>query len=122
MIARQLKPLAKSLLPIKVFCRIQARRSTQAQKVYLERNGFLALNRKYLDRWGLTVRGGPFTGMIYSEAAVKDRFVIPQMLGATELQLHSAIESIVGAGYQKIINIGCAEGYYAVGLATRTSA
>ncbi len=122
MIARQVKFLAESLLPRKVFCGIQARRSNRTQRLYLEKNGFLSINRRYLERWGRTVRNGPFAGLIYAEAAVRDRFVVPQLLGATELQLHTTIESIVGGGYQRIVNIGWAEGYYAVGLARRAAA
>ena len=41
------------------------------------------------------------------------------MLGYYETELHSFIEAAVAKGYSRVINVGCASGYYAVGLARR---
>jgi ribosomal protein L11 methylase PrmA len=41
------------------------------------------------------------------------------MIGAYEASLHPVIEEIVAQEYALVIDIGCAEGYYAVGLARR---
>ncbi|MGZ4315502.1 MAG: methyltransferase domain-containing protein [Gaiellaceae bacterium] len=40
-------------------------------------------------------------------------------LGAYECELHQTIEQIISRGYGTILNVGCGEGYYAVGLARR---
>src|SRR5258708_13623098 len=40
-------------------------------------------------------------------------------LGAYEIELADIIEEIIHRGYSQILNIGCAEGYYSVGLALR---
>lgn len=47
---------------------------------------------------------------------------LPKLLGAYERELHPALERALGRPYRRIINIGCGEGYYAVGLALRLPA
>jgi SAM-dependent methyltransferase len=42
---------------------------------------------------------------------------VPKLLGCYEQELHSLIDS--WSGYDRVINIGCGEGWYAVGLARR---
>jgi len=44
------------------------------------------------------------------------------LLGTYELELHSVIEEAIAKRFERIIDIGCADGYYAVGLAMRTNA
>jgi ribosomal protein L11 methylase PrmA len=43
--------------------------------------------------------------------------ITPKWAGAYELELEDIIDDIAHRGYGRIVNIGCAEGYYAVGLA-----
>jgi ribosomal protein L11 methylase PrmA len=43
-------------------------------------------------------------------------------VGTYELELSDIIEKIVRHGYTRVLNIGCAEGYYAIGLALRDPA
>jgi predicted O-methyltransferase YrrM len=38
-------------------------------------------------------------------------------IGSYERELHPEVERIIAGGYRAIINVGCAEGYYAVGFA-----
>jgi hypothetical protein len=42
---------------------------------------------------------------------------VPKLLGCYEAELHPHILAAAGRGYDTVINIGAAEGYYAVGLA-----
>jgi hypothetical protein len=65
---------------------------------------------------GLVVRAGPFAGMKLPNGAAEGCFV-PKLLGCYEAELHPVIEHIRGRGPANVVNIGCAEGYYAVGLA-----
>lgn len=67
---------------------------------------------------GDTVRAGPFRGMRISSVAAEG-CSLPKLLGCYERELHLAIELIVARGYGHVLNVGCAEGYYAVGLARR---
>lgn len=66
----------------------------------------------------LVVQAGPFKGMRYIDAAHCSTLA-PKLLGAYELELHATVESVVARGYRNIVDIGAAEGYYAVGLAIR---
>jgi hypothetical protein len=69
------------------------------------------------------VLAGPFAGLRYPASFVpRLLFHGPYQVGSFELELHPAIERIVAARPEVIVNIGCAEGYYAVGLATRLPA
>ena len=69
-------------------------------------------------RGGGTVLSGPFAGMAYA-VEVSEGGRAPRLLGAYEASLHPVIETVISRGYPQILDIGCAEGYYAVGLALR---
>jgi len=62
------------------------------------------------------VKYGPFQGLKYPELAGYGSELYPKLLGCYEVELFEWLEKIRHNNYNKIINIGCAEGYYAVGL------
>jgi hypothetical protein len=59
---------------------------------------------------------GPFQGMLYLDETVWGP-IMPKWAGSYEMELQDIIARIGQLGYDQIVNIGCAEGYYAVGLA-----
>lgn len=61
---------------------------------------------------------GPFRGMAYPVRA-SEGARLPRMLGVYEASLAPVIEQIVARAYPLVVDIGAAEGYYAVGLARR---
>lgn len=67
-------------------------------------------------RDGPTVQTGPFAGIIYA-GKVTEGCIMPRLLGCYESELHPAIEAFARQGLDAVIDVGCAEGYYAVGLA-----
>lgn len=67
-------------------------------------------------RHGNTVFSGPFAGMNYSSNA-SEGALMPRLIGCYEAELHPFMSEVAQAGYEVVIDIGCAEGYYAVGLA-----
>ena len=67
---------------------------------------------------GDRVAKGPFAGMRYIAGAVGSAYV-PKLLGIYERELNPRIEQACALGFPLIIDIGAAEGYYAVGLARR---
>jgi len=69
-----------------------------------------------IQQCGATVQGGPFQGMQFVNHSAEGCHV-PKLLGCYESELHSHILAAAGRGYGSVINIGAAEGYYAVGLA-----
>jgi hypothetical protein len=69
---------------------------------------------------GMVVQSGPFSGMRLARAVSwGDGDLAPKLLGTYESELHDWIEDAVAARYEMVINIGCAEGFYAVGLSRR---
>lgn len=68
------------------------------------------------DAAGWVVQRGPFQGMRYVEAYGD---LGAKVLGSYELELHDVVQELVESGYDTIINVGAAEGYYAVGFAKR---
>jgi hypothetical protein len=62
------------------------------------------------------VHQGPFEGMLYVETSVGSAY-IPKLLGTYERELTPQVEAIVAKAPRLIVDIGAAEGYYAVGLA-----
>ena len=68
---------------------------------------------------GLNVISGPFEGMNFIEKSAEGCHV-PKLLGCYEQPLAPFLEAIIENGdYSTIIHIGCAEGYYAIGMARR---
>lgn len=67
---------------------------------------------------GTTVLGGPFAGMQFV-SNVAEGCCVPKLLGCYEEELHPHVEAAIAAGYERVLNIGVAEGYYAVGFARR---
>lgn len=66
------------------------------------------------------VVSGPFQGLALELAPVSRRHLLSYVLGTTELELRAVMERIVTRNYATILNIGAADGYYAVGLARRS--
>lgn len=61
---------------------------------------------------------GPFAGMKYFNRVVWGPLT-PKWIGSYECELWDIVEEIVRRSYPTVIDVGCAEGYYAVGLAWR---
>ncbi len=78
----------------------------------------MLLLQEVLRRDGRVIKNGPFTGMVYGGIA-SEGSTATRLLGAYEATLAPIIEKIVRRGYGQILDVGCAEGYYAVGLALR---
>ena len=68
-----------------------------------------------------TVLTGPFRGMRYLNETVWGS-ITPKWLGSYEFELWEVVESSLETQYPRIISVGSAEGYYAVGYAWRNPA
>jgi predicted O-methyltransferase YrrM len=83
-------------------------------KLEAEARFFKSIN--YIDQ----VMRGPFKGMKYTNLESFGSDLAPKIIGSYEEELNEIIEDIISSGkYTNIVDIGCAEGYYAVGLALR---
>jgi hypothetical protein len=73
-------------------------------------------------RNGNAVQSGPFKGMIYvlpglGVDQIYHYAAVPKLLGCYEAELHPFIEAEVARGYDSVMNVGCAEGFYVAGFA-----
>lgn len=75
----------------------------------------LMLVNTYIRHHGPRIWSGPFAGMEYVSAATEGA-LIPRLLGTYESELHPHLAAFASE-VDCIIDVGCAEGYYAVGLA-----
>lgn len=63
------------------------------------------------------VRNGYFKGMKYPVFQAAGSAVYPKFIGSYENELNFIIKKIIDRKYDLIIDVGCAEGYYAIGFA-----
>jgi hypothetical protein len=69
---------------------------------------------------GLTVAAGPFSGLVYpprEEWRIRD--LAAKLSGAYESELGDTVDRLIAARPTLVVDVGSAEGYYAVGLALR---
>jgi hypothetical protein len=83
-----------------------------------ENRGLPRVLGMYVARYGHSVQAGPFAGMKYVHRATGST-ATPKLVGSYECELHPWIEQLCSQKFDRIIDIGCAEGYYAVGMAWR---
>lgn len=82
----------------------------------------------------LAIKHGPFAGLKYPDSTIiRGTFkniayaeinpvcgnLFPKLIGSYERELHPILSAINNHSYSEIINVGCAEGYYAVGFALK---
>lgn len=77
------------------------------------------VNALVAERTGLRVQAGPFAGMRYVDRAVGSALT-PKLLGTYERELGPCIERALALAFPLVVDIGAAEGYYAVGVARRS--
>lgn len=75
-----------------------------------------AIADTYVRLHGAKIMQGPFAGMDYLTSATEGALT-PRLIGTYESELHPYLADFAGAGLDCVIDVGCAEGYYAVGLA-----
>jgi hypothetical protein len=113
------RAVAERVLPTRTFTTLQSIRSRNYQKRLFQRTGHSEATVRFIAQHGCEVLYGPFRGMRYPKESILSRSGVPLLLGNYELELHEVIESRKAEDYNVILDIGCAEGYYAVGLARR---
>lgn len=81
--------------------------------------GVTELTRRFLDGRERRVSAGPFAGMRYVDEATGS-VLVPKLVGSYEAELIAPLERLLAArAYRTVLDIGSAEGYYAIGLALR---
>jgi hypothetical protein len=111
-----IRTAAKKFLPERHFAYLQSVRSRNRQLQWLKDNYGLDFARQFCESNGSVVLHGPFAGMRYPAPAILSRHSVPRILGSYESELHGVIEAALRTNYDLVIDIGSAEGYYAVGF------
>lgn len=70
------------------------------------------------EKIGHKVMGGPFHGLAFPPTHPLACY-LPKLLGIYELEIHGFVAEALQQDYDAILNIGCAEGYYALGFALK---
>lgn len=124
------KAVAKKLLPA-TYGRLQhgrrsARRRSSPEEteiaVALWNNALYRVIGKIIAQSGVHVRSGPFAGMMFWPVGRPGSWAggqAPSLLGLYELELHEVLVSVISRKPRLVVDIGAAEGYYAVGMALR---
>jgi hypothetical protein len=113
---RILKAGVKSVVGDRIFTRLMAVRSRNQQLRWLDQQGILERVHKLTARQGTKVLHGPFKGLEYPPEAL-NRHACPLILGSYELELQGILSGRNWREYAHAVDIGGAEGYYAVGIA-----
>jgi hypothetical protein len=83
-----------------------------------QRLGVPALAERLVDGEEPVVLGGPFAGMRYPRGCLADvDAAAAKLLGTYETEVSWAFERAIERGTGTFVDIGCADGYYAVGMA-----
>lgn len=95
------------------------------KKTYMERLMKLEAEEKYFFKANNNriVLRGPFKGMKYASFDSYGSELAPKIIGSYEMELNQVIENAIkDSTITEIIDIGSAEGYYAIGFAIRKPA
>jgi hypothetical protein len=111
--------MIKFVLPAKHWAYLQSVRARNHQLRWLKKHGVLDIAKHFLESNGSTVLHGPLAGMKYPVASILSRHSVPMLLGSYERELHEIINAALRCKYQLVVDIGSAEGYYAVGFALK---
>ncbi len=76
----------------------------------------MLIQNTVLQQHGTRVWQGPLAGLDFLPQSAEGCH-IAKLLGCYEQPLQPHVQAAMAAGYHTILNIGCAEGYYAVGMA-----
>jgi hypothetical protein len=76
----------------------------------------ILIQNTLLEKEGTRVLQGPLKGLDFIEQS-SEGCHIAKLLGCYEQPLQPYINAAIEKGYSTVLNIGCAEGYYAAGLA-----
>jgi hypothetical protein len=96
--------------------RIRAHRRQQVHRRFFEGDRKEFFEKIYKGNSGPRVLTGPFQGMAYLNTSDFGP-IAPKWLGSYETEIQDLVVELCKRGYESIVNIGSAEGYYAVGFA-----
>lgn len=118
MIKELVKKIGMAIAPEMTLEFLSARSQALIMKIERE-TGMLAASHKFVKAHGRTVLRGPFKGLRYSERIAQERNQVHRLVGSYENELYDWCEEIIARQYPLLLDIGTADGFYAVGFAQR---
>lgn len=115
LIAPPLKSVLRTLAP-GFAAEWQSRREDRHGQRVMRDSGVFELTERFLRTKGRQVQSGPFSGMLLECSSVGSA-LLPKLIGSYESELHEFIASCLRIAHESIVDVGAAEGFYAVGLA-----
>lgn len=117
-VKQQVKKIGMAVAPKTTLALLSAR--SQALIIRIEREtGALASSHEFVRSHGRKVLRGPFEGLQYPERVAQERNLVHRLVGSYEKELYPWCEEIIERQYQILLDIGTADGFYAVGFAMR---
>jgi precorrin-6B methylase 2 len=123
LIKRALLPLIrndKSWKVLRRFVVAGAYMNNHREQMIRDRNPLLTVNQEEKEFDFLfpakSVLHGPFKGLKYPYFSSVCSMLYPKLIGSYEKELHPFINRFLQTNYSEILDIGCAEGYYAIGF------
>jgi SAM-dependent methyltransferase len=110
------RTVARGVVPPKV--RKAARGTYWSLRQWAERRPQEIALEHLVARHGDVVQSGPFAGM-RSLTTMDDGCIVPKLIGSYEEEIHSWIELLITRQPARIIDVGCASGWYTTGFAVR---
>ncbi|MBC8139123.1 MAG: hypothetical protein H8F28_24890, partial [Fibrella sp.] len=117
MVKRALKAILRTVAP-GYYDSLAMTRANRHGVAVMEKHGIPAITKTVVERCGMKVLSGPFTGMNYISESAGSSF-LPKLIGSYESELHGVLKTVLAKKYETVVDVGSAEGYYAVGLAMR---
>jgi hypothetical protein len=109
----------KRLLPARYWTSIQSRRNRNLQLRWLNQHGCIEVAKRFSECNGPQVLHGVFAGMKYPMDSILSRHSVPMLVGSYERELYDIVAVALDTEYRRVIDVGSAEGYYAVGFALK---
>jgi len=95
-----------------------ANRARRYERALRQRNGVTDLAQRLVADDQPVVRAGPFAGMTYPAGRLADvDSAVAKLVGTYEREIAWVFERAIAQRISTFIDVGCADGYYAVGMA-----
>ena len=97
-----------------------ADRARSYEREYRIRHGITGLGERLASSTDATVRSGPFAGLRYPADRLADVDApVAKLVGCYEQEIADIFADALGGGVRTFVDVGSADGYYAVGMAVR---
>jgi hypothetical protein len=109
------KKTLQTILPQSLFANISKFWRLYLAKYFTDEHADDRYYNEYTSKYGLNVTGGPFSGLSYITESAGSVLLL-KLVGSYEEILHPVMDEVKNSFFDTVIDIGCAEGYYLVGI------